>query len=86
MDAREIGLAAMTLGVGREKKDDLIDPYVGIVLHKKIGYRVSEGDELATVYANDEGKAVQAMDRILRAYRISDKPVEEPRLVLGVME
>lgn len=86
LDAREIGLAAMTLGVGREKKDDLIDPYVGIVLHKKIGYRVSEGDELATVYANDEGKAVQAVDRILRAYRISDKPVEEPRLVLGVME
>lgn len=35
IDAREIGLTVMSLGGGREKKGDRIDPAVGIVLKKK---------------------------------------------------
>lgn len=86
VDAREIGFAAMALGAGREKKDDDIDPNVGIVLHKKVGNRVQEGDALATVYSNDVLKAKYAVNRVSSAYCISDKAIEEPKLILGVIE
>ncbi|TVP94252.1 MAG: pyrimidine-nucleoside phosphorylase [Acholeplasmatales bacterium] len=52
LHALDIGLAAMRLGAGRAKKDDTIDPDVGIVLNKKLGDRVETGDVLAYVYNN----------------------------------
>jgi len=50
--ADKVGIIAMQLGAGRATKDDVIDPAVGIVLHKKIGDRVSEGESLLTIHAN----------------------------------
>ncbi|MFA5692642.1 MAG: thymidine phosphorylase [Acholeplasmataceae bacterium] len=55
MDALEIGLAAMKLGAGRATKDDEIDLFVGIDLHKKIGDKVLEGETLYTLYHNNKG-------------------------------
>lgn len=86
VDAREIGFSAMTLGAGREKKDDDIDPNVGVVLHKKVGHRVSEGEVLATVYANDTVKAEKAVSRVSSAYCISEEATKEPEVILGVIE
>ena len=40
MDAiqcEQVGIASLVLGGGREKKEDMIDPAVGLVLHKKVG-------------------------------------------------
>ncbi|NLF48369.1 MAG: pyrimidine-nucleoside phosphorylase [Acholeplasmataceae bacterium] len=50
--AYNIGLVSMKLGGGRETKEDIIDPMVGIVLNRKIGDRVACGETLATIYAN----------------------------------
>jgi pyrimidine-nucleoside phosphorylase len=50
--AYNIGLVSMKLGGGRETKEDIIDPMVGIVLNRKIGDRVTCGETLATIYAN----------------------------------
>jgi len=50
--ADKVGIIAMQLGAGRATKDDIIDPAVGIVLHKKIGDKVSEGESLLTIHAN----------------------------------
>ena len=52
--ALNIGLASMKIGGGRETKDDLIDPSVGIVLNKKIGDYVEKDETLAYVYLNDQ--------------------------------
>lgn len=57
MDTEAIGLAAMKLGAGRERKEDRIDPAVGIVFHKKTGDRVIKGDTIAMIHANDENRA-----------------------------
>ncbi|GEQ01002.1 pyrimidine-nucleoside phosphorylase [Staphylococcus arlettae] len=52
--ANEIGVASMLLGAGRQTKEDSIDLSVGIVLNKKVGDRVAQGESLLTIHANRE--------------------------------
>lgn len=54
MVADEIGVAAMLLGAGRATKEDTIDLAVGLMLRKKVGDKVQEGESLVTIYANRE--------------------------------
>jgi len=57
MQCEHIGTACVILGGGRERKEDSVDPAVGIVLHKKVGDRVATGEPIATIYYNAEAKA-----------------------------
>lgn len=52
MVADEIGVASMILGAGRATKEDVIDLAVGLVLHKKVGDKVEEGESILTIYSN----------------------------------
>ncbi|MGH2362457.1 MAG: pyrimidine-nucleoside phosphorylase [bacterium] len=70
IDAERIGLAAMRLGAGRAKKEDTIDPAVGIVLKKKVRESVAKGDTLAQIHAGDTGGAEQALALVQAAYTI----------------
>ena len=51
MIANEIGVASMMLGAGRQTKEDKIDLGVGIVLNKKVGDHVIEGDSILTIHS-----------------------------------
>lgn len=68
----EVGICSLILGGGRETKESEIDLTVGLVLHKKVGDKVEEGDVLATIYANDPDKYETAKQRLLAAYIIGD--------------
>lgn len=77
--AEEIGIACMTLGGGRETKESSIDLSVGIILKKKNGDFVKEGETIAVVYGNDTGKMERAMEKIQNAYEITaEKPEGRP--------
>ncbi|MGG5462430.1 pyrimidine-nucleoside phosphorylase [Clostridium sp. B9] len=76
--AENIGLVAMELGAGRATKESIIDLAVGIVLEKKRGDQVSEGDIIAYVHADDEEKGKKAIEGILANYEISDSVKEIP--------
>ena len=52
--ANEIGVASMMLGAGRQTKEDDIDLSVGIVLNKKVGDNVNEGESLLMIHSNRE--------------------------------
>ncbi|PEB75298.1 pyrimidine-nucleoside phosphorylase [Bacillus thuringiensis] len=52
--ADEIGIATMLLGAGRATKEDEIDLAVGLMLRKKVGDAVKEGEPFVTIYANRE--------------------------------
>ena len=56
VNAGEVGETAVLLGGGRERKGDPIDHTVGIIVEHKVGDKVSAGELLFTVHANDEGK------------------------------
>ena len=83
--AEEMGLTAMELGAGRATKESVIDLAVGIVLCKKRGEKVSEGDILARVYANDENKGHKAVDKILNDIQISDEYEEKIPLIYDII-
>lgn len=52
--ADKIGVAAMLLGAGRRTKEEEIDYAVGLILNKKVGDSVFEGESLVTIQANRE--------------------------------
>jgi pyrimidine-nucleoside phosphorylase len=79
LQCEQVGTACVILGGGRERKEDSVDPSVGIMLHKKVGDAVSTGEPLATIYYNDEGRAVRARQLLEENYQIADSPVHEKR-------
>ena len=86
IETKNVGIVAMMLGAGREKKDDKIDPAVGIWLSKRHGDHVNAGEELAVFYVNDEKNLEDAISVFKSAYKIGDeKPAELP-LVYSVVE
>ncbi|MBV7338290.1 thymidine phosphorylase [Chloroflexi bacterium TSY] len=74
IDAREIGLAVVGLGGGRQAKDEAIDHRVGVVCQAKVGDPVAAGEPLCMVHAANESDASAAAERIRAAYRFSDEP------------
>ena len=82
MDCEAVGTACVVLGGGREKKEDVVDPAVGIVLHRKVGDRVATGEPLCTVHSNSETRTARAATLLLESYQIADSPaVERKRLI-----
>ena len=54
IDALGIGTYAMRLGAGRAVLTDVIDYTAGIVLNKKIGDYVTEGEILCYIHTNKD--------------------------------
>lgn len=84
--ARQLGLAALGLGAGRLKKSDTIDPAVGIILHKRVGDQLTQGDLLAVVHAARESAAAEAERQILEAIAISAETVPRPAEIAAWVE
>lgn len=85
MDAEAIGSASVILGAGREKKDDTIDFGAGIILHKKTGDKVQDGDILATLYTNSKDTLQSAGKRFLEAFSFSDVEPMKNELIYKVV-
>ncbi|WP_092924482.1 pyrimidine-nucleoside phosphorylase [Romboutsia hominis] len=85
IEAEEIGVSAMILGAGRETKEDELDLSAGIVLQKKVGDYVNEGDVLAYMHYNKEEKFEQAKERFINAYEIVDDKTQPKKLIYGVV-
>ena len=83
IDALEVGLVGLELGVGRKKKEDLVDPAAGIVIAAPVGARVRAGDPLATIHARSESLARSVIPRLQNAWRLSGHEVQRPPHVLA---
>jgi pyrimidine-nucleoside phosphorylase len=83
VDAETLGRASGDLGAGRQRKDDPIDPAVGIVFRPKVGDAIEAGQELGTIHARNEADARACADRVLGALTLSEDPVDPPPLVYG---
>lgn len=78
-DSRLIGESAVILGAGREKLEDTIDYSAGIVLNKRTGEKISTGEKIATLYANDKTRFKAAEKMFNSAITVSkSKPEMEP--------
>lgn len=70
IDSLELGLTAISLGAGRQKIDDAIDPKAGIMLKKKVGDAVQPGDPLAQIFTDREEVLEGARTRLTNAFKI----------------
>ncbi len=86
INALEVGLTAITLGAGREKSEDVIDPKAGIVLHKKTGDKVIKGGKLMTVYTDKEHVIQSSVERLSAAVSYSDSPVSREKMILDYLD
>lgn len=85
LDAKSVGEISMHLGAGRERKEDAIDPSVGIVLKKKIGDYVEENEVLAYIHANNEEKGKEAVKLLETRYEIAKEKIEKKSCILKVL-
>jgi pyrimidine-nucleoside phosphorylase len=83
VDALACGQAAMALGAGRARKDEAIDPAVGVVLRVAAGERVEQGAPLATLHAREALPIdSEPVRRLAGAFAIADQPPPETPLVI----
>jgi thymidine phosphorylase len=69
-----VGRAALTLGAGREKKEDEVDPGAGVEVLVQVGDSVEEGEPVALLYGGRNAERAEALVR--GALELSDEPVE----------
>lgn len=81
VEALAVGRAAMSLGAGRETKEDFIDPGVGITLHAKTGDSVERGDPLATLAFNDHDRVETALPLLREAWEIGEAPTHQEIII-----
>ncbi len=81
IDTEGLGALALHLGAGRETIDTVIDLAVGMVLNKRIGDHVSEGEILITIHGNDMDKVKYVERNIYDAFEIVEEKVHKNPLV-----
>jgi pyrimidine-nucleoside phosphorylase len=79
----QIGTAGVLLGGGRERKEDSVDPAVGIIVHKKLGDQVSTGEPLCTVHYNSEDRLERAKPLLVGSYAIGAASSGPVRPLIG---
>ncbi len=80
-----LGVAGVVLGGGREKKEDKIDPAVGLTFHKRIGDRVDRNEPLCTLHYNSDARLGEAKRLTESAYSIAREPASVPPLLYRVI-
>lgn len=85
IDALDVGIVSMHLGGGRVTKESEIDLSVGVVLNKKVGDRVEEGESLGTIHASSMESAEEAIKLLRGCYKILPDPVAKPTLIKGIV-
>jgi pyrimidine-nucleoside phosphorylase len=85
IDAEDIGVASNMIGAGRDRKEDAIDPAVGIILEVKVGEKVDAGSVLCRIYYTKEDRVEEAAEMVEDAFRVSTQKPDERELILEVV-
>jgi pyrimidine-nucleoside phosphorylase len=81
IDALELGFTSVSLGAGRMKSEDAIDPKAGILLHKKVGDPIIKGEQLMSVFTDNASIIGTARTRLQNAVTYSVQPAAAPALI-----
>ena len=83
--AEDIGRASSMIGAGRARKEDVIDPAVGVILEVKAGEKVDAGSVLCRIYYTGEENLDEAAELVEDAFRISGTKPDQRELILEVV-
>ena len=85
IEAEYIGQASSMIGAGRDTKEDVIDPAVGVILEVKVGQKVDAGGVLCRLYYTSEEHVEEAAQLVEDAFRISGTAPDDRELILEVV-
>ncbi len=85
IDSFEIGIASLELGAGRFAIDDKIDPKAGIIFYPKVGDKIKKGDIIAEIFTDKKHSVNDALSRIIKAVKISDKKTQPLKVIKTVL-
>jgi len=83
LDAELVGRASVSLGAGRDRVEDAVDPAVGIAIAAKVGDEVRAGEPVLELHYRDNRKLDQAIDRVSKAIAIGSSPPPATSLIVG---
>lgn len=86
LDAYGFGLASVELGAGRRKVIDKIDYLSGIILNKKCGDKIPNGDVICELFAEDEIKLNNAVKLINKTIKIEDENKFSKNLIIDIID
>jgi pyrimidine-nucleoside phosphorylase len=86
LDAFKTGVAAMRLGAGRERKEDTIDPAVGITVLAKPGTEVEAGEPILRLSYRHPARLEEALSVLDGAIEIGDEEPDSKPLILERVE
>lgn len=82
IDALRLGENARIIGAGRLSKEENIDFEVGIVLNKKVGDNIKEGEELLKVFINNK---TLPEEEFIKCFEITKEKTEENKLIKEII-
>ncbi|MBA2501321.1 MAG: thymidine phosphorylase [Pyrinomonadaceae bacterium] len=85
IEAEAIGVASMLLGAGRRRVEDKIDPSVGVVLNKKTGDEVRQGELLLRIHYNGAERLAEAREMLRDAFQVAKRKPLPQNLIKAVL-
>lgn len=85
LNAEKVGKISIDLGAGRKNKEDEIDRRVGIILCKKIGDFVENGECLAYLHASKQEDIDKVVEGLKSAYQIVPEVVTKEKVVNQIL-
>ncbi|MBI2681375.1 MAG: thymidine phosphorylase [Candidatus Solibacter usitatus] len=85
INAEDIGRASTLMGAGRDRKEDAIDPAVGVILEAKVGEKIDAGSVLCRLYYTREEGVEEAAEMVEDAFHVSAQKPDERELILEVV-
>ena len=87
LKAIDIGLAAMLVGAGREKKGDKILNEVGVKVYSKYGEKVKKGQKIATLHYNKKDKNFEeAVEKLNQSFVIKNEAPKHRELIYEIVD
>lgn len=86
LDALALGVLVGDLGGGRSRKEDVVDPEVGLRCLKKVGAAVQEGETIAVVYYRSPAQEKTIANAWAAATELSAAPVTPGAWVKEVIQ
>jgi thymidine phosphorylase len=81
IDCRAVGVAVWRLGAGRARKEDPVSAGAGAVVDAHVGDRMTAGDPLIELHADDPDRFAGALAALEGAITVGDDPIRRRPLI-----
>lgn len=82
INARSVGWTSVSLGAGRRKLGEIVDPGAGIVFHKRVGDQIRKGDSVATLFSRRSSEVEAAAQSIRDALTVVEQDVSPDPIIM----